>query len=71
VPFFPDWLRAVALALPFAGIIQTPADVFLERLTGASLLAALGRQALWAAGMLAGAQVLVAAATRRLVVQGG
>ena len=69
--FFPAPLGAVLTLLPFAGIIQTPADVFMERVTGVGLLLALGQQAVWAAVMLLGAQAVVVAATRRLVVQGG
>ncbi len=69
--FFPDWLRPVVQALPFAGIVQTPADVFLERVTGWALMGALGQQALWAALLLGAAQGLVVIATRRVVVQGG
>jgi ABC-2 type transport system permease protein len=69
--FFPQPLGDVLALLPFAGVIQTPADVYMERLGGAALLRALGQQLVWAAVMLAGAQALVVAATRRLVVQGG
>lgn len=69
--FFPDWLRVVVAALPFAGTIQVPADIFLERLTGWALAAALAQQAGWAAIMLGAGQGLVLLATRRVVVQGG
>ncbi|MBI2940776.1 MAG: ABC-2 family transporter protein [Chloroflexi bacterium] len=71
LPYFPDTVRRVVEALPFAGILQIPADVFLERVTGAGLLLALGQQALWAGVMLGATQLLVMAATRRVVVQGG
>lgn len=71
IRLFPDWARGLALALPFAAVTQVPCDIFLERLAGPSLLAALGSQALWAAIMLAGAQLLVSAGTRRVVTQGG
>lgn len=71
LPFFPDWLRSVLLALPFASIIHFPADIFVERTTGTAALAALGQQALWAVVMLAAAQLLAGAATRRVVIQGG
>ena len=71
IRLFPDWLRGFALALPFASVTQIPCDIFLERLAGADLVAALGRQALWAAVMLLLAQGLVNVATRRLVTQGG
>lgn len=67
----PDWLAAIALSLPFAGILQTPTDVFLERVTGPNLLPLLGLQAFWAAALLCAAQLVLTAATRRLVIQGG
>jgi ABC-2 type transport system permease protein len=69
--FFPDWARGAALALPFAGILQTPADVFLERTAGAELAWPLGLQAFWALVLLGAAHLAVAAATRRVVIQGG
>jgi ABC-2 type transport system permease protein len=69
--FFPDWLRAGVAVLPFAGTIQTPADVFLERLAGPALAGALLLQAFWALALLGAAQGVVALATRRVVVQGG
>lgn len=52
-------------------MMQIPADIFLERLSGSELLLALGQQALWATAMLGAAQLLVGVATRRVVVQGG
>jgi len=67
----PEGVQAVALALPFAGILQTPADVFLERVTGVELVTAVVLQAFWAAALMVLSQVTLVAATRRLVVQGG
>jgi viologen exporter family transport system permease protein len=71
VRMFPDWLQAIVLALPFAGIIQVPADLFVERLTGPAALSALAFQAVWAVLMLGCAQLVTSLATRRVVVQGG
>ncbi len=71
LPFFPSAVRDVLTLLPFAGIIQVPCDVFLGRLAGPDLLLAVARQALWTIALLAGAQLLVGRATRRVVVQGG
>jgi ABC-2 type transport system permease protein len=71
LPYFPDSIRAILLVLPFAGLMQTPADVFLERLAGPALALALGQQVLWAAVMLVAAQLLLTAAVRKVVVQGG
>jgi ABC-2 type transport system permease protein len=71
VRMFPDWLQTIVLALPFVGIMQTPADLFVERLAGDAVLPALGGQAIWAVLMLGFAQLFTTVATRRVVVQGG
>jgi len=68
---FPDGLRDVALALPWASYLQTPADIWLGKRTGWSLLGGLGLQALWAFVLLGCCQLVLRAATRRVVVQGG
>ena len=69
--FFPDWARPVVDALPFRGVVQTPADLFLGHVAGGDALALIGRQGLWAAALVAGGYVMVGAATRKVVVQGG
>src|SRR5262249_1139219 len=69
--FLPEGPRAVLEALPFAGILQVPIDVFLGKRLGLDLLGALIFQAAWAAALLPGGRLLAAAAVRRLVVQGG
>jgi ABC-2 type transport system permease protein len=71
LPYFPDWIRGYLLALPFAGMFQTPSDIFLEHLVGSALIAAIGLQLFWSVIMLAAAQLALSAAVRRLVVQGG
>ena len=69
--FFPDWIQPVLLALPFAAIIQVPTDIFVGRLQGVDILAAVAAQALWAVALLAVSQVLVQLAVRRVSLQGG
>ena len=71
IRFFPDWVQPILLSLPFAGIIQTPSDIFIGRLSGLAALEALASQALWAVAMLALAQLTVVFAVRRVSVQGG
>ena len=71
IRFFPDWLRSITLALPFASITQIPSEVFLEQLTGVDLISALAQQAAWAAVMLGASQLALTAATRRVATQGG
>ncbi|MFC8916216.1 ABC transporter permease [Streptomyces sp. WAC05374] len=68
---FPGTLGEVARALPWASMLQVPADVFLEKWTGWGLTGLYAFQAGWAVVLLAAGRVLQAAATRRVVVQGG
>jgi ABC-2 type transport system permease protein len=71
LPFFPDWLEAVARVLPFAAIVQIPVDVFLEKTTGVELVAVLLLQVLWAAILLGLGRLVLNVAIRRVVIQGG
>ena len=66
--FFPDAVRAAIYATPFPGLLQTPIDVFSERGPAWTLL---GHQLAWLAIALVAAQISLARATRKLVVQGG
>lgn len=68
---FPGALGEAARMLPWASILQVPADVFLEKRTGWALLGAYAFQAGWALALLAAGRALQAVATRRVVVQGG
>lgn len=68
---FPEPLRSIALALPWASYLQTPADIWLGKDTGTEILTALGVQALWVLLLLSACQTLLSAATRKVVVQGG
>ncbi len=69
--FFPPVARAIVTQLPFAGMISIPANVFLGRAGGFDLVLLLARQIVWVVVFVAGAQLLLRAATRKLVVQGG
>jgi ABC-2 type transport system permease protein len=68
IAFFPAPLRTALYTTPFPAMLQTPIDVFGERGATAALLA---HQVLWAALLLAAGQLVLARATRKLVVQGG
>jgi ABC-2 type transport system permease protein len=68
---FPDGLRQVALALPWASYLQTPADIWLGHRSGWSLLGGLGAQAGWAVALILLCSVVLRRATRKVVVQGG
>jgi ABC-2 type transport system permease protein len=71
VPWFPDWMAAVARLTPFPSLIQAPADVITGRLDTAGSLRTVGVQLLWLAVTLAVTRLALSRATRRLVVQGG
>jgi ABC-2 type transport system permease protein len=71
LPFFPDWLEAVARALPFAAMVQIPVDIFLEHAVGAEIAAGLLLQAVWATILLGAARLTLGSAIRRVVIQGG
>jgi len=68
---FPGVLGEVARALPWASMLQIPADVFLEKRTGWGLVQAYAFQLGWAVVLLAAGRLVQSAATRRVVVQGG
>ncbi|TQK44834.1 ABC-2 type transport system permease protein [Streptomyces sp. SLBN-118] len=68
---FPGALGEVARALPWASMLQVPADVFLEKRTGWALVGAYAFQLGWAVVLLAAGRFVQSAATRRVVVQGG
>ncbi|GAA2255452.1 ABC transporter permease [Streptomyces ruber] len=65
---FPGALGEVARALPWSSLLQRPADVLLGQ---ADPLGTFAFQGAWAAALLAAGRLLQAAATRRVVVQGG
>jgi ABC-2 type transport system permease protein len=71
IAFFPDGIREVVHVLPFVAMLELPVNVFLERATGVELVATLASQAGWAVVLLLAGRVLLAVASRKLVVQGG
>jgi ABC-2 type transport system permease protein len=68
---FPGWLGVLADVLPWSAIIQVPNDIWLGQYDGWALLGALAFQAGWVVLLLGLCQVVLRAATRKVVVQGG
>jgi ABC-2 type transport system permease protein len=64
-------VRAVVRVLPFVAMLEFPMDVFLERVQGFELVRTVGVQAAWAVVLLFAGRVMLAAGSRKLVVQGG
>jgi ABC-2 type transport system permease protein len=71
VTFFPDWLEGLARVLPFAATLQFPVEVALGEHGGGGLVGLLALQLAWVAALLAGGRWVLAAATRKVVIQGG
>ena len=71
IAFFPDWLRAIAEALPFQSMMYVPTAIFLGKVTGGAILLGLGQQLGWFLVIYLIGRALLRVATRRLVVQGG
>ena len=71
IAFFPPALRAVANALPFQAITSLPAQVFLGKIDGAELGGVFLLQLFWAGVLGAVAVVVLRAAMRKVVIQGG
>ncbi|BAC72892.1 ABC transporter permease [Streptomyces avermitilis] len=65
---FPGALGEVVRALPWASLLQAPADALMGR---AGLPATYAFQGAWAVALLAAGRLLQSVATRRVVVQGG
>ena len=68
---FPGWLGTLAMALPWSAMIQVPNDLWLGQHPGVDILLALGFQAAWAIALLGCCALVLRAATRKVVLQGG
>jgi ABC-2 type transport system permease protein len=71
IAFFPDGIREIVRALPFVAMLELPMDIFLERARGIDAIGSLAMQLAWALVLLGAGRAMLAAATRKLVVQGG
>jgi ABC-2 type transport system permease protein len=71
VQLFPHWLQVVAYATPFPALMQAPIDLVTGQATGWTAVGHLASQVAWALAMLGLGRLVLARATRRLVVQGG
>jgi len=71
IPFFPRWALAIIQWLPFNALINVPIQILLGKIPENALLFELGRQMLWVIIMTLIIRIVIAAAARRVVVQGG
>ncbi len=69
--FFPDWLRSIALVLPFQGIAYTPLSIYVGTYVGAAIWQAIGVQFVWGIVMILLSRLLWLRARQQLTLQGG
>jgi ABC-2 type transport system permease protein len=69
--FFPPLLQALARALPFQAMSGLPGQIFIGHFDGPAAIAAIMVQAFWAVALTASALLVLQAAMRKVVVQGG
>lgn len=71
VAFFPEPLATVTRTLPFVAFVEIPVEIFLGKYDGLGMAGAVGFQIAWAVVLLAAGRWVLAAATRKVVIQGG
>ena len=71
LPLFPDWIKPVLYALPFAGMLDLPSRVFSGDISLAHAPWVLAHQLAWTLALVALGRWLLSRGVRRLVVQGG
>jgi len=68
---FPGGLEDVAMGLPWSAYLQVPNDIWLGQRAGWTVLGGLAFQLGWALALLGCCSLVLRAATRKVVVQGG
>jgi ABC-2 type transport system permease protein len=71
LPLFPEWLKPVLYALPFAGMLDFPSRIFTGDISAAHAPWAILHQLAWTLALVGLGRWLVSRGIRRLVVQGG
>lgn len=71
IPFFPLWLRTVTEWLPFNGLMNLPVQILLGKISGRAMWFDITIQLCWLIVFTLTARTLTAAATRRVIAQGG
>ena len=69
--FFPGVLATVVRLTPFASMLMAPIDIYVGEPLGGSDALVLALQASWAVALYAAGRLVLAAGTRKLVLQGG
>ncbi len=68
---FPDWFSAMVRLTPFPAMVDTSVQIYLGTLSGSAMWDSLALQLFWFLALAGGAQLVLRAGMRRLVIQGG
>lgn len=71
IPMFPDWMQPLLEALPFRGLQDIPARLFIGHIPVTRALPVLAHQMAWTLALILLGRRLMQRGRRRLVVQGG
>ena len=71
LPFFPESLQPLLLALPFASMQSTPFLIYSGTITGGAVFKSILLQIFWLAALIAIGRLLMKNALRKAVIQGG
>ncbi len=71
IPFLPEGVRQVVELLPFASMGNIPFRVYASDITGIEIYYKAGLQLFWAVALILLGKRIIAAALKRVVVQGG
>lgn len=71
LPLFPEWIKPVLYALPFAGMLDLPSRVFSGDIAASNAPWVVAHQLIWTLVLIALGRWLLSRGVRRLVVQGG
>lgn len=69
--FFPEWLRTIALVLPFSALVHLPASIYLGQLSGSEAVQALLIQLCWVIFLWVGGHFLWFQASKKIIIHGG
>jgi ABC-2 type transport system permease protein len=68
---FPEWLRRIALALPFQGMAYTPLAIYIGTIQSSAIWTSILNQFAWGVGLVLLTRLIWLRAKRRIEIQGG
>ncbi|NJP12404.1 MAG: ABC transporter permease [Leptolyngbyaceae cyanobacterium RU_5_1] len=71
LPLFPEWIKPLLNALPFAGLLDQPLRLFTGNLPPSAVLTVLLHQGFWIVVIVLLGRFLVSQGVNKLVIQGG